>query len=400
MTRHTVAGRRSSRGRTARVVSGIGAERLEDRVNLSSASVVPAPMPSLDDQSAPAVLAAAAGQPQPAGVRAVSAALPMAAAVQARGRVAPRTFVPPSVGGIAEISGNITRDTTFVAGTVYVITGEVHVWRYKTLTIEDGVEVRIRNGRGQFAHLTSRALIFDSGSSLVAKSVRFQAANDKNEPVAVADNGGVFFCGGTRAASKDNVSSEVLGQQPRWSFQATTIAANYLGRNDPAGGDGDGPTLDDIDAVSLVGVIESEWKVASVKSRFSGDDGFDLTNSNVVMQSVRVINPTEDGVNLSSSNLRVEKSLVVDMTDKETPRDREIFDFEVDAGSNMITVYVGAEVTIRGYWDNTPFDQRIYLESKDMEQPKPLERAWYAWSGTLKRGSAFIYTAYPKPAAT
>ena len=312
---------------------------------------------------------------------------------QARASAAPQSYVPPAVDGIAEISGNITRDTTFVAGTVYVITAEVHVWKFKTLTIEDGVEVRIRNGRGQFTHLTAPALIFDSGSSLVAQSVIFQAANDRNEPVNVADNGGVFFCGGTQAASKDNVSSEVVGGPlTYWSFQATKVTASYLGRRDPAGGDGNGPTRDDIDAVSVVGVVESEWRIASVESSHSGDDGFDLTNSSIRLQDVRVVVPTEDGVNLASSSMWIDKSLFVDMTEAETPRDREIFDFEVDNGLSMITVSLGADVNLLGFWDNNPLDLRIYLDSKDMEQPKPLERARYSWSGTLTLGPAFIYS--------
>jgi hypothetical protein len=323
----------------------------------------------------------------------VTLAPPPTAAAQPRASAAPQPYVPPAVNGIAEISGNITRDTTFVAGTVYVITGEVHVWRYKTLTIEDGVEVRIRNGRGRFTHLTSRALIFDSGSSLVAQSVIFQAADDNNQPVNVADNGGVFFCGGTRVASKDNVSSEKLGRAPPpWSFQATKITANYLGRRDPAGGDGDGPARDDIDALSVVGVVEPEWKIASVESNYSGDDGFDLTNSNIRLEKVRVVVPTEDGINLTSSTMKIEKSLFVDMTAEETPRDREIFDFEVGSGGCMITVFQNADVDLLGFWDDTPRDRRIYLESKDMEQPTPLERKLYSWRNRLTLGYAFIYT--------
>jgi hypothetical protein len=226
----------------------------------------------------------------------------------------------------------------------------------------------------------------------VAQSVIFQAANDNNEAVNVADNGGVFFCGGTRVASKDNVSSQKLGNAPPpWSFQATRITANYLGRKDPAGGDGDGPKLDDIDAVSVVGVVESEWKIASVVSNYSGDDGFDLTNSNIRLQEVRVVVPTEDGINLTSSTMWIEKSLFVDMTDKQMPLDREIFDFEVGSGGCRITVRNDATVDILGFWDNSRRDRKIYLDSNDMKQPKPGERALYSWSGTLT-SYAFIYT--------
>ena len=299
--------------------------------------------------------------------------------------------LPPAVDGIVELSKNITGDVTFSAGTVYVITGEVHVRSGVTLTIEDGVEVRIRNGKGHFYRLTSRALIFDSGSSLVAQNVIFQAANDANEPVQEAANGGVFFCGGTRNASKDNVSSQRVGPTVAWSFQATSIVANYLGRKDPPGGDGDGNRRDDIDAVSVIGVIVPEWKIKAVEINHSGDDGFDLTNSKITMERVRVFDPVEDGVNLSSSYLTITQSLIVDMTDKETPRDREIFDFEVDTGPTRITVSQAAHVDLRGYWDDRPHDLRIYLQSADMPQPKSLQRSWYAWADDLNLGPAVIF---------
>lgn len=307
-------------------------------------------------------------------------------------RSPPPFVLPPAVGGIVEVSRNITGNTTFSAGTVYVITGEVHVTSGVTLTIEDGVEVRIRNGHGRFSRLTSRALIFDSGSSLQAKNVVFQAADDSNQAVSKADNGGVFFCGGTRAATKDNVSSEVVGPKVNWGFTAESIVANYLGRRDPPGGDGDGHRRDDIDAVSLIGVITDEWKIDAVDSRHSGDDGFDLTDSKITMQSVRVIEAGEDGVNLSSSYLTITRSLVVDMTDSKTPRDREIFDFEVGPGPARITVSQDASVDIRGFWDNSPHDHTIWLRSRDM---KPLEsptRFLYAWKGKLLQGPALIYS--------
>ena len=270
--------------------------------------------------------------------------------------------------------------------------------KFVTLTIEDGVEVRIRNGRENFATITSRALIFDSGSSLVAKNVTFRAANAANEPVNVADNGGVFFCGGTRKAAKDDVASMALAPTAAWSFQATCLVANYLGRRDPKEGDRDGGTRDDIDAVSLIGVIADEWKIPAVEINYSGDDGFDLTDSDIEMERVKVIVPTEDGINLSSSYLTITKRLEVDMTDAKAPEDREIFDFEVDVGPSMITVSRGAWVDILGYWDSSPDDRRIYLRSLDMPPPyPPFERTLYAWKGDLVKGQAEIYSKTTRP---
>ena len=310
----------------------------------------------------------------------------------------PPFVLPPAVGGIVEIAGDITSNVTFRAGTVYVITGEVHVRKFVTLTIEDGVEVRIRNGYENFATITSRALIFDSGSSLVAKNVTFQAANAANEPVNVADNGGVFFCGGTRKASKDDVSSMAVGASAAWSFEATRIVANYLGRKDPKEGDGDGSFRDDIDAVSLIGVIADEWKVPAVEINYSGDDGFDLTNSDVEMEVLKVFVPVEDGINLSSSYLTITKTLEVDMTDAENQDDREIFDFEVDTGPSLLTVNQGAMVDIRGFWDSSPDDHPVFLRSKDMPAPyPPYARTLYAWKGPLVKGQAEIFSKSERP---
>ena len=302
--------------------------------------------------------------------------------------------VPVAAGGIVEVSSDITDNTTFRSGAIYVITAEVHVLAGKTLTIEDGVEVRIRNGTGRFRLLTARALIFNSGSSLQATNVVFRAANDLNEPVDEANNGGVFFCGGTRTASKDNVSSLNLRRQKiGWSFVADSITTHYLGRSDPRGGDGDGNARDDIDAVSVIGAVFDEWKIKAVTVNHSGDDGFDLTNSSITMDFVRVFNPYEDGVNLSTSLLQIRPlgRLEVDMTDS-TARDREIFDFEVDTGPAQIVIYPNAYVDIRGYWDNSPGDLRIDVKSRDMPRPSLLTREWYVFNGPLANGQASIFS--------
>lgn len=331
--------------------------------------------------------------PAPPGV-APSSPAPPPPAVPSK----PPFVLPAAVNGIVEVTGDITGDATFKAGTVYVINGEVHVRRFVTLTIEDGVEVRIRNGRENFATITSRALIFDSGSSLVAKHVTFQASDAANKPVNEADNGGVFFCGGTRKAAKDDVASIAIGPSAAWSFSAEGIVANHLGRKDPREGDGDGSLRDDIDAVSLVGVIADEWNVKAVEVNHSGDDGFDLTLSDVEMERVTIVDPEEDGVNLSSSYLTITQWLEVDMTDRVAPEDREIFDFEVTAVPSMITVSRSATVDLRGFWDSSPDDRAIYLRSLDMKSPyPPYTRHLYVWSGRLEKGPAQIFSTSARP---
>ena len=143
----------------------------------------------------------------------------------------------------------------------------------------------------------------------------------------------------------------------------------------------------------MIGAVFDEWKIKAVTVNHSGDDGFDLTNSSITMDFVRVFNPYEDGVNLSTSLLQIRPlgRLEVDMTDS-TARDREIFDFEVDTGPAQIVIYPNAYVDIRGYWDNSPGDLRIDVKSKDMPRPSLLTREWYVFNGPLANGQASIFS--------
>jgi hypothetical protein len=369
-----------SRAAAIRATGGVGATPTTVTVGVTLASppaVAPIPVPTVES-AAVAPTAVVPSTPRGPTVQFVT------------------PFVlPPAVNGIVEVSSDITGDVTFSAGTIYVIAAEVHVQKSVTLTIDDGVEVRIRNGTMPGRLLTCRALIFDSGSSLRAQNVVFQAADESNQAVAVANNGGVFFCGGARAAKKDNVSSQKLKPSRLGSFVADSITANYLGRTDPRGGDGDGTARDDIDAVSVIGAIFQEWQVRSLTVNHSGDDGFDLTNASIRMESVRVFAPVEDGLNLSTSLLQISVRLEIDMTTS-TLRDREIFDFEVDTGPVMVQIFPLATVNIRGYWDTSPGDLRISLRSSDMPQPRPPQPPLfipelYVFNGLLS-GEAQIYS--------
>jgi hypothetical protein len=175
-----------SRAAAIRSVGGVGA-----RPTAVTVGVTLAPPPAVAPIVVPPVASASVSPP------AVVPPAPQAPVVQSQ----PSFVLPPAVNGIVEVSSDITGDVTFSAGTVYVITAEVFVLRDKTLTIEDGVEVRIRNGTVPGRLLTSAALIFQPGSSLRAQNVVFQAADEANQPVAVANNGGVFFCPRTSAYS-------------------------------------------------------------------------------------------------------------------------------------------------------------------------------------------------------
>jgi hypothetical protein len=290
-------------------------------------------------------------------------------------------------GAIVHVSADITRNTTFRAGTTYVITAEVHVTEGTTLTIEDGVRVLIRNGYVTGRNLTAAALVFDSGSRLRARTVSFAASDAGDRPATQALNGGVFFCGSFRKGTKDNISSRSGFGVRSSSFIADRIDCAYLGRPDPV--PGDGADRDDIDAVSLIGVGPTEWRVASVSSTNSGDDGFDVTNSSISMVSLTVVNPIEDGMNVTSSLVEVSGTCTIAMS-RSTAPDRELFDLETDAGPTRIVFQRLAALDLRGYWGDR-YDE-VRLSSSDMPQPNPLVKEWYEFVGILRRGLATVYS--------
>jgi hypothetical protein len=288
---------------------------------------------------------------------------------------------------VEHISADITRNTTFRAGTTYVITTEVHVTAGTTLTIEDGVRVLIRNGYVAGRNLTAAALVFDSGSRLRAGSVSFTASDAGDRPTTTALNGGVFFCGAFRSGSMDNISSRSGVGVRNSSFVATQIDCSYLGRPDPRGGDDD--NTDDINGITVIGVGPSEWRVRHVSSTNAGDDGFCVTNSSLSLASLTVVNPFEDGLNVTSSLVEVTGSCTVAMS-RSTAPDRELFDLETDDGPSRIVFQRLAAIDLRGYWGDR-YDE-VRLASSDMPQPNPLVKEWYEFVGILRRGPAVVFS--------
>lgn len=301
--------------------------------------------------------------------------------------VSDRATATQTRGATTILSSDIKRDTTLRKEITYVVDGEVHVRTGVTLTIEDGATILIRNGYRPRRTLDTSALIFDSGSHMHARTVTFASADSAGTRVEQALNGGVFFCGSYRSGTKDGISSR--HKAPESCFRADRIIADYVGRADPLLGDGNDNDRDDIDAISVIGVGTSEWRVRAVETRHSGDDGFDAYNSSIALDTLSVTNPTEDGVNLTSSTLTVRTFCSIDMTRSDAP-DRELFDFEIDNGPSRINLAKESFVSLRGFWGNESDDVR--LTSRDMPTPPRVgaSQVPYEFNGVLKTGPARI----------
>ncbi len=290
---------------------------------------------------------------------------------------------------MALIERDIKKNMTFKADTIHVIDAEVHVTPGVTLTIEDQTTILITNGMKEKSRLRRSALIFDQGSTLLAKRLYIKAADENYKPVKQSDNAGVWFLGNFQDATKDTVSVVVNRKKPLSSFNADMIATYYLGRYDPLSETRKQKKIavrDDIDGFSILGVGKNEWNVRAIRSFYSADDGLDITNSHVSFNRIEIKNPMEDALNISSSRVEIHKSLIVDST-KDTRKDRDIFDLEVDDGASFVEIYRNCAIDIRGC-----FGDQVVLSSLDLPQPNNNPEARYAFKGKSKKRSTLVYS--------
>lgn len=293
------------------------------------------------------------------------------------------------------INDDIISDSYFVSNTIYVIVGEVRVMPKITLHVECGTNIYITNGifEGKNNNFLKSKLIFETGSKLFAGDIYFSACDFNYVPVKLADNGGVFFLGSSSKAQKDFVSSDFSTIAS--FFSANLISLSYLGGKDaPEVNSETNPgtntntntkndNLDDYDAISIVGVNNNEWAIKKVYSEYSGDDGFDVENSSISLESVEILNPTEDGLNITSSRVNILNKLVANVA-LNVFMDRDIFDLEIDDGPTFIRLEKGCFVDIEGI-----FGDELTLVSDDLPQPccsKP-----YKFVGFSQLGQTYIY---------
>jgi hypothetical protein len=288
------------------------------------------------------------------------------------------------------IRGNIAKNRTLRSGKVYVIEGEVRVLKGVKLKIEDKTTLLIVNGEFRRSCIRRSALVFDQGSSLLAQRLYVRACNDSYKPVKLANNGGIWFLGNFSNASKDGVSVRLNRKNPLSSFNAKMIATYYLGRPDSSNTSNHQeqvPIDDDIDGFSVLGVGKFEWNISEVRSFYSADDAFDVTNSHIRLNRLEIISPIEDAMNISSSRVEIHKSLKIDVR-KTKLIDRDLFDLETDDGASFVELYSGCWVRLNGV-----FGDQVVLSSKDMPRPVTTddnERS-YSYSGKLK-SAALIYS--------
>jgi hypothetical protein len=289
------------------------------------------------------------------------------------------------------LSRNIAKNTILTNKKIYFITQEVRVRPGVVLTIQDGATLYLMNGIVRNSKIKRTALIFEQGSKLRAKKFSLRAANSEGKPEKLANNGGIWFCGNHRSASKDSISIKCNPKKRFSKFNADEIKTFYLGRLDS-----NQKTFskkirqslkrgDDIDGISILGVGRNEWNINSLKSYYSGDGGIDLTNSDIQLDSVYVKDPTEDGLDVRSSRIQIKKSLTISLGSGGS--DRDLFDLEADDGAAYVEINKGCRLNLNGV-----FGDELILSSKDMPPIRRAKTAIYKFIGRSKNTDSLIYT--------
>ncbi len=287
------------------------------------------------------------------------------------------------------ISRNIAQNKTLSNKKIYLITQEVHIRSGVQLRIQDGALIYLVNGPVKKAKAKRAALHFDQGSALHAGRFTLKAANLDGKPEKHADNGGIWFYGHYASAAKDGRSVKSNPKKRLSKFIALELKTFFLGRTDPIAKNRSEKIAtknqkDDLDAISVLGVGPQEWGIQSIKSYYSGDDGFDITNSNIDIDRLYIKNPTEDGLNLSSSRIQLKKSLRIEMGDEGA--DRDLFDLETDDGGSFIEIHKGCKILLDGI-----FGDQLVLSSIDLPPIKSRNRK-YVFSGRSKQSDSLIYS--------
>ena len=286
-----------------------------------------------------------------------------------------------------EITSNIIDNTIFYNKYNYIMVGEIHVLEDITLAIEDGVLISIRNGVFLDTALKRSALIFDTGSRLIASDFYLIACNHLNEPEALADNGGLWFIGSRSDVDKDGIKAKYSTKSS--NFSANKISAYYLGSTDPAVWIHE-PSADQ-DGITALGCGDNEWNINSVYIELSGDNGFDVVESYITINEVEVIHPGEDAINIQSGQLNIIKNMrcIVSLTDV---YDRDIFDLEDDYAFPYIRIAQYAFVEILGI-----FGDQTSMVSSDLPQPDG-DKLYY-FNGICTNGQTYIWAGFRKPDA-
>lgn len=273
-----------------------------------------------------------------------------------------------------EISQNIIDPTTFKSGYVYIITAPITV--YSKLTIEDDVDIYLRNG-------AANGLTFNSSSELEAGCVSVYAADDRNVIINVANNGGVVFNGTAGPTTGTLIALATAFSTIPSHFVAKKFKLNYCG--------GFQVSATATDALTINNCNADEWAIESVSSAYSGDEGVVVNDSTINFNYLSITNPTGDGLESNDSIINIYKGFKVQIDNGKliTMTSNQALD---TSPLSYIKLPSNTKVYFDGLWASaTVAVPPVFVKIVSNTLPQPTAGAPYYFKACTACGQSYIF---------
>jgi len=214
------------------------------------------------------------------------------------------SYVQVFQGGSTEVEGYISKNTTWTsANSPYIVTGDVTVVNWSTLTIESGVTVKFTD---------KKSLVITSECSLIAQGTiadNIVFTSNKTEPNK-GDWGMVWFLGKNFVMSYALIEYATTGVK----FETTAGISNSIVSNCNVGVEGKLSYADNLTVTGNTGDGLSLSTPLRIKnSNVSSNGGHGITTTDTIdMDNCVVWNNTEDGIILSKGESYIKNSRITD----------------------------------------------------------------------------------------
>ena len=160
------------------------------------------------------------------------------------------------------IINNIKENTIFTNNYRYIIVGEIHVLSGISLYIENNTTILLINSiniNNTNRSIDYSTLIFDTGSSLIAKKLFVKSVDKYNKIVNYANNGGLVFLGSSANvtySTYNTIFSQISTSSSK--FCVDELIIQYLGSTTN-------------NNITIIGNNNNEFRIKNIKSIYSGN---------------------------------------------------------------------------------------------------------------------------------
>lgn len=258
---------------------------------------------------------------------------------------------------IKTILNNISENTFFTNNFKYIIVGEIHVLNGVSLYIEDNTIIYLRNGiniNNINRSIDYSTLIFDTGSTLIAKKIFVKSADKNNKSVNYANNGGLIFLGSAANiiySTYNTIFSQISATPSNFSIEELII--EYLGSTNN-------------NNITIIGTNDDEFNIKNIKSFYSGNIGLSVIKSNIIINKLFINNPNGN-VALENYNsiINIIKLIKIIITNSTTS---SLFNFTVNTYSPYLKINKNANVYLSAPQFN-PLVNPLEVVSIDIPSP-------------------------------